>query len=225
MAKSILNIENYNNDFLIIKSEDQGLLAAAGRSIFEKRYDFADEVIVSETEVCIKLNDRFDASRLIALDNFESATLVKKQSYNLPVYFEDTEDWNTIVAHSGLEKEEFISKILESKLSVAMFGFLPGFVYLDGLDASLHVPRKNVPAKYVKANSVAIGGKYIGIYSIDSPGGWQVVGRIPTSILSLKSLPPVDFNIGDVIRLESIDQHRFEQIIDEKISFKTYNSF
>ena len=104
-----------------------------------------------------------------------------------------------------------------------MFGFLPGFIYLDGLDASLHVPRKTIPSKYVKANSIAIGGKYIGLYSIDSPGGWQVIGQTPISILEIPQLPPVEMNLGDRIKLKAIDATEFENILQKKITLKEYN--
>lgn len=224
LAKSTLHIENYNNDFLIVKSVDRGLLSNAGRSIFESQFDFADEVIVTEEEVCIKLNNRFDESKLIELNNFGTTGKVVNRAYKLPVYFEDSDDWSAVVAHSGMEKEEVVSIIIKTELSVTMLGFLPGFVYLDGLDPALHIPRKTIPSKYVKANSIAIGGKYLGVYSINSPGGWYVIGQIPMSILNMEVLPPIDFNIGDTIQLESIAQDRFDEIAAGGFSFKEYNA-
>ena len=104
-----------------------------------------------------------------------------------------------------------------------MFGFLPGFIYLEGLNPSMHVPRKTIPSKYVKANSIALGGKYVGLYSIDSPGGWHVVGQIPISILKFTQLPPVEMNLGDKIVLHPIDQIEFEIILQKQISLKEYN--
>lgn len=224
MAKTGLNIHNYNNDFLIITSVDPQLLAAAGKSIFEQQFHFVDEVIVAEVEVCVKLNQSFDESHLDLINQSSQVQTVVGQTYNLPIHFGDTEDWSAIETHVGLSKEAIISKVIDTELSVAMFGFLPGFVYLKGLDASLHVPRKTVPSKYVKANSLAIGGKYMGIYSIDSPSGWHVIGQVPLSILNLESLPPLDFNIGDTIRLVTIDQQEFDQMVAKGISFKSYNS-
>jgi len=218
-----LNIKNFNNDFVIITSDDINLLASTGKAIFEQQLDFVDEVIVAEHEVCVQLNDRFDQSRLAELNNLRTVKTKEKKSYKLPIYFDENEDWDAVISYTRKSKAEIIAQILASELSVAMFGFLPGFVYLDGLDDTIHVPRKKIPSKYVKANSIAIGGKYLGIYSIDSPGGWHVVGRIPVSVLNVKSLPPVDFNLGDKIRLTSIDQEQYDRIVAEEISFKSYN--
>lgn len=224
MVDTGLNIENYNDDFLILKSENKNLLAGIARSIFEKNVDFVSEVIIAETEVCIQLNDRFDESKLGQLNLSGNKSIKKPRSFKLPIYFNEHTDWNGILKQTGLSRAETILKILESTLSVAMFGFLPGFVYLDGLDPDLHVTRKAIPSKYVSAGSVAIGGKYLGIYSIDSPGGWHVIGQIPLSILNIQSLPPVDFDIGDTLELEAINQEQFDQIVKAHTSFMTYNS-
>ena len=105
-----------------------------------------------------------------------------------------------------------------------MFGFLPGYIYFDGLEKSLQVPRKAIPAKYVESNSIAIGGKYLGLYSIESPGGWFVIGRTPIPILEIPKLPPVALNLKDEIILHPILQLEYEQLLKKKISLKQYNS-
>jgi len=67
---------------------------------------------------------------------------------------------------------------------VYMIGFSPGFPYLGPLDPRLHAPRMDSPRVKVPAGSVAIGGEHTGIYSIDSPGGWWLIGRTPQNIFS-----------------------------------------
>jgi KipI family sensor histidine kinase inhibitor len=223
LVNSGLDIKNFNNDFLILKSENQTYLAEVGRAIFAKKLDFVEEVIVTEVEICLKLNQNFQESKIEFLQNFELGEKLKKVIYKLPVYFNDHKDWEKVKSVTGFSKTEIIGKLVAAELSISMFGFLPGFMYLSGLDPSLHVPRKNIPAKYVKANSIALGGKYVGLYSIDSPGGWQVIGQIPIAILKTSQLPPVDLKMGDQIKLHPIDQITFENILEKNISLKEYN--
>ncbi len=223
MPNPILDIKNFNNDFLILKSENQSYLTKIGKSIFDKKIDFVDQVIVTEVEICLKLNQNFHESKIELLQNFELGKTTKKTSYKLPIYFNDHEDWKNVELVIGFSKTEIIEKLVRTELSISMFGFLPGFMYLSGLDSSLHVPRKTVPSKYVKANSIALGGKYVGLYSIDSPGGWHVIGQIPISILNTSQLPPVDMNLGDLIKLDPIDKEEFENLLKRNISLKEYN--
>jgi len=220
----VLDIKNYYNDFLILKSKDQTYLAEIGKSIFNKKLDFVEEVIVTPIEICLKLNDNFEESKIEILQKLERLEVTKSNIYQLPVYFNSHEDWENVKSKTGFSKKEIIKKLVATHFSIAMFGFLPGFIYLEGLDTSLHVPRKTIPSKYVKANSLALGGQYVGLYSIDSPGGWHVVGQIPISVLAIPQLPPVEMNLGDQIKLHSIDQTEFENILQKQISLKEYNS-
>jgi len=197
-----LNIKNYNNDFLIIKSDKE--LQQIGKAIFEQNFDFVTEVIVTEKEVCVQLNDLFEVEKLDLFHNLQFTKKGTSKTYELPVYFTNHEDWKRVEAVTGFSKKAIIEKLISTEFSIAIFGFLPGFLYLDGLDESLHVPRKAVPSKYVEANSIAIGGQYLGLYSVESPGGWNVIGKVDVSILDLSSIPPVKMNLGDKIKLKVI---------------------
>ena len=197
-----MNIKNYNNDFLIIKSNNQ--LQQIGKAIFEQNFDFVTEVIVTEKEVCVQLNPLFEVEKLDLFHNLQFTKKGTSKTYELPVYFTNHQDWKRVEAVTGFSKKAIIEKLISTEFAIAMFGFLPGFLYLDGLDESLHVPRKAVPSKYVEANSIAIGGQYLGLYSVESPGGWNVIGKVDTSILDLSSIPPVKMNLGDKIKLKVI---------------------
>ena len=65
---------------------------------------------------------------------------------------------------------------------VYLLGFSPGFPYLGDLDPRLHTPRLPSPRPKVRAGSVAIGGEHTGVYSVDSPGGWNVIGHTSEKI-------------------------------------------
>ena len=211
-----LIVNNYNNDFLLIQSEDKSTLSKIGTAIFQQNFDFIEEVIVTQVEICLKLNALFDNSKFAQLQSIQQISTTQHTVHKLPVYFKDTADWKNVEATTGFSKEIVINKLLQMDFTVAMFAFLPGFVYLNGLEESLHVPRKKVPAKYVAANSLAIGGKYLGIYSLPSPGGWHVIGEFPIPVLQLRKLPPVTLNLGDTLQLYRIKKERFNELVTVK---------
>ena len=97
-----------------------------------------------------------------------------------PIVFEveyDGEDFEKICRVKRLVRDEFIELHTTPIYEVAMLGFSPGFPYLTGLDPRLHMPRRSTPRPKVAAGSVAIGGSHAGIYSIESPGGWNLIGH------------------------------------------------
>lgn len=87
---------------------------------------------------------------------------------------------------------------------VAMIGFLPGFLYLGGLNSELAMPRKSFADPLIKKGSVAIGGIQTGIYPAESPGGWNVIGMTPVAIFDVKKIPPSPFGTGDMVVIEPI---------------------
>jgi inhibitor of KinA len=95
---------------------------------------------------------------------------------------------------------------------VYFLGFLPGFPYLGGLNESLHTPRKSKPRIHIEKGSVAIGGKQTGIYTIDSPGGWNVIGRSPLAFFSCDSSLRCLLKPGDFVRFSSISEKKFKEI-------------
>ena len=222
---SILEIKNYNDDFLILKSENKLELTHIGKTIFQKEFGFIDEVVVTEFEICLKLNKNFNKSKIELLQKLrdEKKESQKQTDYKLPIYFFNHKDWQEIILKISLSKKEIIEKLLIANFSIAMFGFLPGFIYLRGLDKSLHIPRKAIPSKYIEANSIAVGGKYLGLYSISSPGGWHVIGKTPISILTISHLPPISINLGDTVKLHSIDKIKYEKLLQASISLKEYS--
>lgn len=224
LNNSAFDVQNFNDDFLLIRATEEGTLAALGKLIFEKKFDFIDEVIVTEREVCLKLNGRFDESQMDLFSTLRPSNQPTTHTYRLPIYFADHEDWESVSTVTGLSKEEIITQLLATDFTVAMFGFLPGFIYLNGLPKGLYVPRKSVPSKYVKANSVAIGGKYLGLYALDSPGGWHVIGQVPVSILQIPQLPPLPLNLEDRIQCVRITSAEFAQINAQQFNLITYNA-
>jgi inhibitor of KinA len=108
-----------------------------------------------------------------------------------------------------LSVREIICLHTSRSYRVYMLGFLPGFPYMGEVDPKLILPRKNKPAK-VTAGSVGLAGKQTGIYPLDAPGGWQIIGKTPISLFDQKNNIPVSFRAGDQITFYSISKDEFE---------------
>ncbi|MEM9929650.1 MAG: carboxyltransferase domain-containing protein [Bacteroidota bacterium] len=211
-----LHIQNFNNDFLLIRAEGAVNLAQLGQYWHQQHYPFVREVIVAEREICLQLHPDFTETDLDLLFQPVPKTSIQPRGYSLPIRFSPVEDWRQIIQHTGRSREAIIEELCAQTFSVAMFGFLPGFLYLRGLPEHLQVPRKAVPAKYVPAGSIAIGGAYLGAYAVDSPGGWHIIGQTPLRLLHSQQLPPSPFQVGDQIRLRPIDEQAYKTILADE---------
>lgn len=110
-------------------------------------------------------------------------------------------------AYCHLSEEEFIERHTRPLYTVQMIGFAPGFPYLAGMDESIAIPRKKTPRSKVSAGSVGIAGKQTGVYTIDSPGGWNIIGWTPLSLFRPQEDPPVLLQAGMRIRFYSTDEN------------------
>ncbi len=95
---------------------------------------------------------------------------------------------------------------------VYFIGFLPGFLYLGGLSNKLIMPRKITPSLHVEKGSVAIGGNQTGVYSLDSPGGWHVIGKSPVDFFNVSFEKPCFAKPGDCIQFMSISEKKYNDI-------------
>ena len=120
------------------------------------------------------------------------------------------EDLEALARSRGLSADEVIAIHSGSHYYVHMLGFVPGFAYLGGLDARLATPRRDTPRPRVPAGSVAIAGEQTAIYPLDTPGGWQIIGRTPLQLFKPDALPPSLLNAGDTVRFVPISAREFE---------------
>lgn len=112
----------------------------------------------------------------------------------------DGPDLEHVASLNGLSPREVVDKHAAKVYRVGMMGFTPGFPYLLGLDADLVTPRKRSPRTLVPAGSVGIAGAQTGIYPLDSPGGWQLIGRTDLSLFNPHQAPYFLLSPGDEIR-------------------------
>ena len=95
---------------------------------------------------------------------------------------------------------------------IYMLGFLPGFCYLGGLDERIHTPRLASPRIRIREGSVGIGGNATGIYPMDSPGGWQLMGMTPVKTFDPNREVPILLEAGQYIRFIPIGEDEFHEI-------------
>lgn len=116
-----------------------------------------------------------------------------------------------IARHLHISPQQLIQFHTETEYTVFMLGFLPGFAYLGKLPDALHCARKANPAP-VPAGSVAIAGMQTGIYPIDSPGGWHIIGRTPLPVFRPEARHPCLLQAGDRVQFYSISIDEYNNI-------------
>lgn len=121
------------------------------------------------------------------------------KTVEVPVAY-DGPDLDFVAAHCCLTIEEVICLHRSTAYTVYMMGFTPGFPYLGILPNALRVSRMETPRPKVPAGSVALAGVQTGIYPVESPGGWRLIGRTPLSLFDSQREPPFLFAPGDEVR-------------------------
>lgn len=131
--------------------------------------------------------------------------------WQVPVCYDPEygQDLNALSESKNLSPTELIQLHTEPVYRIHFFGFLPGFFYLNGLPPLLHSPRKSVPLLAVPPGSVAIGGSHTGIYPMQSPGGWHLIGRSPLAFFDSKQPIPVWAKPGEQIKFVPISATQF----------------
>lgn len=170
------------------------------------------EAVSSEVEVIVRYHpDQTTADRMIQdLSGINPKTKsAEGKVVEIPVCYELGLDWEEVTRITGLSQAE-VTKRHGEGFYTASYGFMPGFLYLSGLDQSLHCVRKSTPRTRIPAGAVAIGGSKTGIYALESPGGWQVIGRTPLRLFDITQPNPIMVPNGGQIRFVPITREQFE---------------
>lgn len=120
------------------------------------------------------------------------------------VCYDDAPDMAEVAARSGLSVEAVIAAHLKGDYEVAMYGFAPGYAYLTGVPAGLHLDRKAAAVRGVAAGSVIIAGAQCLVTTLTMPTGWWVIGRSPTRVLTGDDARPFLFDVGDRVRFRRV---------------------
>jgi len=121
-------------------------------------------------------------------------------------------DLNYVAGFNSLSEDDVIRIHSSVACLVYMLGFTPGFCYLGGMDKRIATPRQETPRLKIPAGSVGIAGEQTGIYPLESPGGWQLIGRTPLRLFNPDTRPEFLFSAGDYIRFYPVDQDEFIRI-------------
>lgn len=137
--------------------------------------------------------------RLASLDPAEDRSV---RNVEIPVRYggEWGPDLEVVAANTGMSQGDVVRLHAAGDYLVHMIGFAPGFPYLGGLDPRLACPRRDEPRTAVPAGSVGIGGSQTGVYPLESPGGWQIIGRTPLALFDAGRDPPALLRPGDRVR-------------------------
>ena len=122
-------------------------------------------------------------------------------------------DLQHVAHHAKIPEREVIRLHSSATYRVHFLGFTPGFAYLGGLPEALHAPRLARPRKHVPAGTVAIAGSQAGVYPVDSPGGWQLIGRTPVRVFNPNTTRPALLGTGDLVKFSAIDRATFDATV------------
>lgn len=140
---------------------------------------------------------------------------LKPKLFHVPVCYSGifSPDLEELSLMKSMSKEEIITLHANPFYTVYFIGFLPGFLYLGGLDEKLYSSRKEQPRLSVQKGAVGIGEKQTGIYPKNSPGGWQIIGNSPIELFDKKRNPPCQISPGDKIKFYPVSVETHQEII------------
>ncbi|MFN8008242.1 MAG: 5-oxoprolinase subunit PxpB [Terriglobia bacterium] len=121
-------------------------------------------------------------------------------------------DLEFVAKEHDLSTEEVIALHAAATYRVYLIGFSPGFPYLGGMSHRIATPRRKTPRHRVPAGSVAIGGMQTGIYSADTPGGWNIIGRTPVKLFDPSTFPPCLLKPGDQVVFQPVATTEFNEM-------------
>jgi inhibitor of KinA len=136
----------------------------------------------------------------------------KRRRVEIPVCYDEefALDLERVANHTSLTPDAIVALHSSAQYIVACIGFMPGFPFLAGLPQQLRVPRLETPRTKVSAGSVAIANAQAGVYPLESPGGWNVLGRTPLHLFRVNQSPPTLLQPGDCVQFRRISRAEFD---------------
>ncbi|WP_249861676.1 5-oxoprolinase subunit PxpB [Paenibacillus konkukensis] len=150
---------------------------------------------------------------LAIVEQLNEGSVPEPKVVDIPVCYGDEfgADLEHVAEINGLSTDEVIRIHSGGRYLVYMLGFAPGFPYLGGMDKRIAAPRKPSPRLAIPPGTVGIAGEQTGIYPIETPGGWQLIGRTPLSLFLPDRQPPTLLEAGNLIRFYPITRKEYDQ--------------
>ena len=169
--------------------------------------------------ILIRLQDNVSIKQSISLirkifNNDTQINISPSRTVNIPVCYdgEFSPDMKRVMEHTGYSRDEIIDRHVSGSYLVYFIGFTPGFPYMGGMDTSLETPRQKTPRTIVPEGSVAIGGKQTGIYPIESPGGWNIIGKTYLPLFDWNDINSNPIKMGYRIQFHAISKKKFDNM-------------
>ncbi|QHE59988.1 5-oxoprolinase subunit PxpB [Rossellomorea vietnamensis] len=153
------------------------------------------------------------------LSNLKTGEKGEARIIDIPVCYggEFGPDLEEVANHHQLSTEEVITKHMNGDYLVYMIGFAPGFPYIGGMSPEIATPRRKSPRLKIPAGSVGIAGEQTGVYPIETPGGWQLIGRTPLKLFKPDNNDsPSLLKAGDRIRFTPISLEEYRALEEEQ---------
>jgi inhibitor of KinA len=146
----------------------------------------------------------------------KASTPTAARTIEIPVCYggEFGVDLEYVAEHHRITVDEVIAIHSGETYRVHMLGFAPGFPYLGGLSERIATPRRDTPRLKVPAGSVGIAGSQTGVYPLETPGGWQIIGRTPLAPFRPAENPPTLLSPGDLVRFRPITSEEFAALCE-----------
>jgi len=162
--------------------------------------------------------DRILAHLLGLESRLSEIEIPRPRTVEIPVLYggDHGPDIGFVAEHNGLTVDEVIAIHAGTVYPIYMIGFTPGFCYLGGLDRRIHTPRRKTPRTLLPGGSVGIAEAQTGMYPVDSPGGWQIIGRTPLRLFAPERENPFLYDPGDRIRFVPITAAQYERIREQE---------
>ena len=191
-------------------SQDKQLLARVhllARALSELPMDDVEDIVPSYLGVTVfydSLSVSYDDMKRRLTSAVESIGVseghhIEGREHRIPVRY-DGEDLPGVAMRLGISTDEVVETHLSQTYTVDLLGFVPGFAYLSELPTALQLPRREQPRPRVSAGSVAIAGPYTGVYPLNTPGGWHLIGRTEVILFDPLRTPPALLSPGDSVR-------------------------
>ncbi|MDG5491816.1 5-oxoprolinase subunit PxpB [Psychroserpens sp. SPM9] len=196
--------------------------------------DFKNKLENTNIKEIVQVNNAYNSLLIIymfTIDNaydeikrlkahYSNRDHLEKSVFNLwkiPVCYDEEFgiDLVEISEKKNCSKAQIIQLHSEPIYTVYFIGFLPGFLYLGGLDKRLHFPRKKSPRLQIKKGAVAIGGPQTGVYPNESPGGWNIIGNSPIVFFETNQVEPCFAKAGDKVQFVPISKSEYDVIHEE----------
>lgn len=159
-------------------------------------------------------------ARLLSLaQNTNASSSASKRLFKIPCCYGGHfgPDLADMEKHTGLTRDEIVAIHSGVNYRIYMLGFLPGFVYLGGLDPKIAMPRLSTPRLKIPKGAVGIGGNQTGVYPLESPGGWRLIGGTPLDFYDPDREEPVLCKAGDYIRFVPVSACDYYDIRQEML--------